>query len=434
MFENIMMRIFGFGKKKYEVRIRDWNPLINKDLKNAVIDLASWKTRPRAFRAGRSAHLLLQDPFVHQLGMKEVSIRTLRLKGVGNFNDKGKGKPPFVLNFLENILPGQGRAGIIVHMATNEKHEIFPELENMRSKGALSASAARKEYEITGEGLKSWVPFNIPICWGSYNDLKFEGEEMGFVVLGLRDRQDRRFGDLTRAEMYESEQGPVIHFNDYLHSLLSVKNGKQATRSDIIVSFQKWGHGLGQALRSFNDAGFLRFAAHSGNYSVDEQSKEIVLTDVDSSVRRSEIDERTIFLSQLFGIVSGIRGIHEIAVNTAFGFIYLQEPVVNPYFPFLKGYFPEYVPRSMLSEISDIFWQRTKQDMEDGFENYFANRHSMDILAISQLFGVMEVAPLEGLQPPYSSRELSRVLERYDQKVLGLQKKNLKRGIKALLG
>lgn len=408
----------------FNIRIY-YNLLINirKETKGLIEDHASWQVDPSAFHPGRSAHLSLgKTPIIYKHDNREFIIRALKLKGIGNFKED-KIEPPRPREYKGPLFPGT-KQGSIFYIRPNEKGEIFPVWERSETPlfwGALSAENAKKEYELTKEGLSKGLPFNIPICWGSYKDLKFRGQTMGFVVLGLRDRLDRRFGDLTQAKFYKDQN--IIHLNDYLHNLVPIEKGKIAKERESLNLFQDLFSDLGKALRSFHNAGFLRFSAHSGNYSVDEDSKEVILADLDTIIIKSEINPTIIFLSQLFDVVCAIRGIHELSFHTAVGILYFQTQKRNPYLPFLKGYFNEfsYKGKEKLLQISKGLWEKTIGDFKEGYERYFLNRHIMDLFASPLLFEPMEtIMAKENIKPPYSTEALMQELKNYNQRVLEL--------------
>ncbi|MDD5565844.1 MAG: iron-containing alcohol dehydrogenase, partial [Candidatus Omnitrophica bacterium] len=404
---------------------------LSEELKSLIIGNASWEVAPKVLKPGRSAHITLMKPLRYAgIPHKVISAPILKLKGIANF-DGNRTTPPQPANY-EEPLP-------TYYLDCNPQGEIFPKFGRRKFLGAQSADLARREFEIHMEALKKGAPVNISVAYGVYEDGRFP-EEIGFVVLGIRDSQDRRFEDLLHAEFIE-EIG-ALHFNDYLFGLLGVPAGKRSYQEDMLRFFASVFKSRGKALRLFHDAGFVKFEGHDGNFQLDEQTSEVLMTDLDICLRKSEIDVQEIFLRQLFDISSCIKAIHSDIYATPIRYIYAQDGQGrNPYFSFLNGYLYDYEfkeIRNIIAPVANQLYQRSRADSQRGADIASFNASRLltgEILGMSLCFEVAAmILGKQGIRPPYGREQLDVELMAFKQRVFELSRQSQQNVLSKALG
>ena len=316
--------------------------------------------------------------------------------------------------------PVENQVVITIHVGTNEDGEIFPIVGKPRYSGGLEYTSAQNEFHLTKDSLEGGVPVSLPIAYGKF-ELRLDGTEIGFVILGARDSLDRRLAQLWQVTPQQTEGKLKLIMSDYLEEW-AYKRVKSA--EGYVTFFGDLRYSQGVALRLFHESGFARHAGHSGNYQIDEQQGDVVLVDLDSSIRLGNIDERAVFLTRTLDVVSALRGIHADECNSPIRSLLDTKGRMNPYIRFLQGYLNlgakergkiDPVDRE-LYEVGTEPYRLSEQDI------YLAARSSFTIYAIAKTFPLMERALVhQDIQPPYGRSQLREELGRCVQAWIGLE-------------
>jgi len=403
------------------------DPGLMKQIENTV----KWNETPKSFCAGRSGHIKLSAP----IEMYGHDIRGLKLKGIGHFEEVGKGNPPSV-DAYEDAVP-------IWHQGATAEGKFEMIWQRPRPDGGMFASGAEQEYLINLDMIEAEAEVNVPICWGSFEDLKFQGSDLGFVVFGLLNQFDDRLDALITED---------INTNPYLKGILTYNDPK-----GIIKFFSDLYYSFGQAHRMhFHDRNWLRFAAHSGNLFFYPELGKLGMCDFDSCVSRDVIEHEKIFFSLLFDVLGVLRGLHEIICQSAFGRLIFIKNCDQLYYHFLRGYFSEIsnaagkkpkkkkirtnpliaikegLARKTRENLSIIdrevkkmpieadFPPAIKNNLEQVFRNglFYYQRTEFSLFAIKLLFPLMvRVYSPIGIKAPYGEKQLSHELEAFEVEI-----------------
>jgi hypothetical protein len=408
---------------KASLRIKNiqYNPAVKIDpvVKSSIEQVIAWEMTPGAFHQGRSGHCLLTKP-ASAYGRE---IDSLKLKGIGVFDGKDLKEPPSIEPYKDPVP--------IYHKTVSPKGEMGIVWQRQRPRGGMFASGAEREFNITLDLLDKGGTVNVPVCWGTYEDLEFNDEPLGFVVFGLRDPYDRRISDLARYNVLEPYNANA--YNRYFYDLLftskySGRGGKTTFNQDDILGYLNdvyfW---YGSAMRHLRESGYLRFAAYSANGFVDPATHKTGLCDFDSTISRDEIDPKQLFMSLLFDVVSAVRGIHEVYCMSLIGVFLIRSDESGIYNSFLKGYFGDSVEKSFFGRskfpfLVKLLFEMTEESFKyilEGEENrYPLVRNFIEIDMIRLLFPFMKIAlKKEGIKPPYGEKRLNAELTKLNETV-----------------
>jgi len=138
---------------------------LRPELREMIEDAVTWR-KPWTHGAGRSAIIRLKKPLVVIQKGREVEIRALKLKGIGDFRNPDKPVPP---------TPRRFESDTSFHTEVDEKGDIVPVAPKARMVGGLMADRARNEAEASLEAFEKGVNTAVPVAFGKYKDLSFEG-------------------------------------------------------------------------------------------------------------------------------------------------------------------------------------------------------------------------------------------------------------------
>ncbi|MGE5309429.1 MAG: HAD family hydrolase, partial [Deltaproteobacteria bacterium] len=258
----------------------------------------SWERKAHRGK-GRSGIIFLGRPVSFNIKGRTVVVKAVKIKGMGEFVD-GTALPPVAQKY-------ETSAGF--HMRADENGSLFPVSPEPTPAGGLSFRRARNEYDLLNKILnESDIGVNIPLGYGEYPEMSFNGDHLGFVIEGLTDIRDARFDDILK------ERGDPAGY--------------------LLSCYRNWG----KTLRRLNDLGILHLRTHSGNWSASEDGT-VTVHDLDSAVLKGQLDAKAAFMMQLMPELAGaIRDIHsDTAVFPSARRIIEQGG--NPYRAFLEGYF-----------------------------------------------------------------------------------------------
>lgn len=149
---------------------------------------------------------------------------------------------------------GEGRPEALLAFM-NDKIIAFK--SEPRPTGGMLLSRAKNEYDMTFCARKDGLPVGYPIAYGVFPDIDFQGKQVGFVVIGVEDAQDKRISGNTEEEMIR-----ICSPRTLMDQMLVP--GKTVRMFESAFGL------VGRTLRRFNDAGYVDASPGYWNYSVKE--------------------------------------------------------------------------------------------------------------------------------------------------------------------
>ncbi|MBI2675845.1 MAG: hypothetical protein HYX24_05270 [Candidatus Aenigmarchaeota archaeon] len=387
------------------------------EIKDAIIDVINWETEGDLLREGRNRYMLLQKYGFPPLKYRGIPSGCLKIKGTGHVVKTGnrlEARPPSSDIYLGPQI--SGKQVVTAHMTIDDYGKIVPVVGGSRFTGALKASNARNEYDITNEAMDNEASVCLPVAFGKYSQ-RLVDEEIGIVVLGERDGLGRRVRDLTLAKVGQDKGRTQVKFPDYLFERMTAKAGHQAIGS-VESYFECLFFDMGKCLRLFHDGGFLRHAGHLDNYQIDEGTGELVILDLDTSIRKASLPKGKQFLSQAFDVMSSMRGIHEAICMSALCFLYVRQEEPNLYYHFLTGYLNNLHTngyRKQMRDAAGLLWKEcTKEYIGKEHESYRISRNAFTPIAVLAIYDLMQATlENEGIEPPYGQSRLRKELNEF---------------------
>ncbi|MBU0536502.1 MAG: hypothetical protein KKE20_06030 [Nanoarchaeota archaeon] len=273
-----------------------------------LLSCARWDLLPPFAEDGRSAWLQRRE----SLKLDDATVYNYKLKGIA-ISDRGIIKPPSDERFQRFF---EGEKATLIHMGFGEGGSLISVADPPNPVGGLKAGRGEREFNNARRLYDAGVPAVLPICWGKYNQLFFEGKNMEFVFLGIPMKSELRADGLFLREERKHELGD---------ELLATIKRMYSTYSEKKKNLYAWrflddvAYSLGEALHDFHwKAGLVRYAGHSGNYGYDKDKKRVVLHDLDSSISHEEIPEETVGLSMIRDLASASAGLFKLYTHLFF--------------------------------------------------------------------------------------------------------------------
>jgi chemotaxis receptor (MCP) glutamine deamidase CheD len=372
-------------------------------VKDRIQKAATWRERPDT-GGGRAGIITLREPLTFETANGPVKIRAIKIKGMGDFNDAKNPRQPRPVYYAREFhampyVDGEGRLVLVDVDATPA--------------GGLGFSRARNEFDKLNEVLaRGGVSVNVPLGYGAYAGLEFRGDQMGFVIEGMADKEDNRFDEIVndlKIKTVEKNNTQYVMLGGILQRYLKKRRGESLDPEEL-AAYVKASYGAwGASLRRLNDMGILHMRTHSNNWAVDRQGAAVV-HDFDSAVHSADFQPRVAFMLRLYPELAGaIRDIH--ADVTHFPLIQLAiRAGANPYRAFLEAYFgkEQFAKEPALQELVQAL---SKLSSIVSTEDYPPIR-----FRVTQMAAFFMLEPLGralGVTPPYSLREFMTELYRY---------------------
>gem|GEM_PF-4993553 len=322
---------------------------VPKEDLDVLLACVKWEIPPPFVSEGRGA--LAQR--TKQLRFKDRNISFYKLKGCGA-HQSGIVVPPNPNQFIGE--------GILVHMGINPDGTFRPVPDPPKPLGGLGEGRGKREFDNAVKLFNANVPAVIPVFWGTYKELKFQGKNMEFVILGIDAGADERVAELFESTIENGE----IRLNPALTALMDSKvdyYSPEVRGNVALMCISEIVSRYGKTLSDFHDAGLARFAGHSGNYSYGPENK-VILHDLDSCVAIDEIDPAIIGLSKVRDIESALFGLFHSYVHSR---IYKMVDPANRrkyhlFRAFLEGYFKD--DKKALNAVGEF-----ADKLQDRFDN-----------------------------------------------------------------
>ena len=333
---------------------------IPEDEWQLMMACAKWEVPPPFVRpnpkdpttGGRSAAAIRHEDLYTEDDPPRL-VRSYKMKGVGVCDENGVAYPPREERYDRQHIRGEegksdpfldhmNKQYVLIHMGINPDGSFHPVVDPPRPTGGMKASRGKAEFDNAAILLKHDVPAVMPVRYGDYPELTWEGEPMGFVFLALPHRDVGRVGRYF--EPQRDERGNLRRPNAELVELVQQRFDimDPSNLSGPMMRFiREVEEKSGACLRGFTDAGLARFAGHTGNFSYCVDAREVFLHDLDSSVKLDSLDPETRGLTIIRDIESALFGLfHSITHSEIYKFCD-EETFArnNPFAAFLRGYF-----------------------------------------------------------------------------------------------
>lgn len=303
-----------------------------------------WEIDPPFYSDGRTSFIPRND----DLDVGGIPVKAYKIKGLGACG-QGKAHPPRDEQFFQRTVGGGGaeadfmsRMQVLIHTGVNPDGSFRPIVDPPKPIGGMKFSRAENEFKNAQTLMDNGVPAIMPVAYGKYNNLNWDGEPMGFVVLALPIRDHFRVSEMF--EPQRSEMGENVGLSPYLMSFLERRfdfirpDRPGFPVAKFVYDVEKSCGGL---LRGFNNSGLCRFAGHTGNYSYDLGARTAILHDLDSSVQIDSLAPAARGLSIVRDLESSIFGFIHSFLHSEMHKVCSKDILKdnNPFEGFLIGYF-----------------------------------------------------------------------------------------------
>ena len=305
---------------------------------------ARWEIDPPFYSDGRASFI----PRNENLNTGNSPIRAYKIKGLGACSGD-KATPPRDEQFFQRMSNDTGVLGdflsrmqVLIHTGVNPDGSFHAIIDPPKPIGGMRFSRAKAEFENAKILMTNGVPAIMPVAYGKYKTLQWEGEPMGFVILATTTGDHLRVGQMFEPERNEKDDvsGPSRYLMDSLSKRFDYIHPNRPG-FPMAKFIHEVSGSCGRSLRGFNDAGLCRFAGHTGNYSYDLGSKTAILHDLDSSAELVSLAPLARGLSIVRDLESALFGlIHSFLHSKMYNFC--NKDTVknfNPFEGFLIGYF-----------------------------------------------------------------------------------------------
>ncbi|MCK5494380.1 MAG: hypothetical protein KAJ14_14815, partial [Candidatus Omnitrophica bacterium] len=402
------------GGKELKANIEEVTIEFNQDIsmplkiKEKIISVCSWQELPDAASGERSAVIKLKKPVSVRINGKKGIIRYIKIKGLGNFSSMNDPVKPLLEVY---------KTSADFHLFVDEEGNsviIDPEVTIVNG---LLIERAKIEYEILKDvNGKMKENVNIPIGYGCFNNIVFEGKHAGFVIMGINDESDVRIGDLFETKLELLNEG-FLYLNDEISKALGIRHRNKLVKFDkdkldkfLTKLFMEWG----KTLRRFHDKGFIHRRVHDGNYSY--KNGKLFIHDLDAAVKKRDLNDIQIFYYQLGDLaLLTSHGIYDIYYKSWLPFI---KKDADCYSLILKGYFgKDYIKyeddiKSLAEELSSIGFPRNQ-------EEWIRNTFIIMLQTMNYMFiPLKNILVKQGIEVPDTEEGFGKKLDVFAKKVI----------------
>lgn len=395
---------------------------------------ASWEQNPPFEQYGRSAHAQRQAP----LKIGNDTIYGYKLKGIGNFDPNSEKISPPRGNAYQSKTGTRDAYGriveekpvILIHQGISDDGSFRAILDPKKPAGGLASGRGQREFENAVKLHSAGVLACLPIEWGRYPSVMWEGQPTEFVILGIPGEDKKRLTDYfePRPGLARWDIGAAMY--QLLSTRCNVQNDAEK-KQVLLISIADMAMNIGKTLRKAHEqAGVARFASHLGNFSFAPGNQGVILHDLDSSVSLRDIAPTAQALTMIRDIESAVFGfVHSVAHASI---LYITENPdmfahYNLFQSLLQGYFGGDVDsgsiqnagRSVMAMFMELMKHRGQNPSADQQQVWLAIAgHNMPPHCMKEVFSLYEKSSLNQKMPlPYQKPKLEEHIARYQQQV-----------------
>ncbi|MFK7984035.1 MAG: SET domain-containing protein-lysine N-methyltransferase [Saprospiraceae bacterium] len=331
-----------------------------EDYKQLIATLG-WEAVPPFKQPGRTAWYVLQeDAFT-----KNQPLKAAKMKGVGFWNPRPKGKIHSGvlanLNSEEPTPPTQDTLESMLtfpHIGFNKEGEYMIAYSAAAPLGGILHERAILEYNSAKILLEHGVPTMIPFMVINYGEhYQFNGKPMGAVVNLSPETDTVRLSCIQYGDgVHRGKNAAVDAYFDRIRASLGL-SGDPALETTRLQTINLLARKIGKLVHDFSAAGLYRYSSEWSNFEYNFATKEVFLTDLDSTLELKNVPTFLQPLQVLRDLGTAIyRLVAKFGYPTILGDYTLDSLLqFDPLSELLIGYFPE-IPYEQIEVVSQRLW------------------------------------------------------------------------------
>lgn len=328
---------------------------------NHLLAILGWEEVPPFKQPGRTAwHVLEENALVN-----DQPLKAAKMKGVGFWNPRPKGKIHSGvlanLNSEEPTPPTQDTLESMLtfpHIGFDKDGEYTIAYSSPAPIGGILLERAILEYNSAKILLEHGVPSMIPFMVISYgDDYQFNGKPMGAVV-NLSPEVDTvrlsciQYGDAV----HRGKDAEADAYFDRLRVSLGLR-GAPELETTRLQTINLLARKIGKLVHDFSAAGLYRYSSEWSNFEYDFTTKEVFLTDLDSTLQLKDVPVSLRPLQVLRDLGTAV---YRLVAKFGYPTILDDYSLTNllrfdPLSELLVGYFPD-SPYEEIEEVSKKLW------------------------------------------------------------------------------
>lgn len=255
-----------------------------------ILDIVSWKQTPIFPRRGRMAWQVFEQPPILMDGHQR-SLAAAKIKGVGVYNPSVDAKYRDPVYHIASERPFQPTNQPLLsfstypHFGINDKCEFGFTFGKTAPIGGILHDKAICEYNCALHLLKHDVPAIVPLAVVKYNSLpKFNGESLGAAICLSPSKFPYRLGEIQSGAALRP--GLDKSKDEYCRLLFESAeiNGGPYNELKRLELLKHIAFNAGKLINDFSASGLFRYSAALQNFEYDFDKRQLVLTDLDSSL------------------------------------------------------------------------------------------------------------------------------------------------------
>ncbi len=369
-----------------------------------ILDIVSWKQQPVFPRPGRMAWRIFdQKPELTDGHVR--SMEAAKMKGVGIYNPSIDGKHRAPIYHSTSDQPFQPSNQPLLnfitypHFGINNEGEYGFAFGKPSPIGGIEYERALNEYNCAVNLLKHDVSAIVPLAVVKYNSLpKFHGHDLGAVVCISPSQYPHRLGEIQHgAALRPGLDTSRDEFCRRLFETFEIDGDPfaEVTRLQLLKQIA---FGAGRLINQFSRSGLFRYSSELQNFEYDFSRRQLVLTDLDSTLfltslppKLQRLQVMRDFGSLMYHFMVGF------ATPLALGHYTIKNLIASdPISDLISGYFSTEVD-SRVKSISLLLWSifvphfallnrhRDKIDSEWSFERRRSYKMEHDLFYIAAM-------------------------------------------------
>jgi len=396
----------------------------NQDYAQLLATLG-WEAIPPFKQPGRTAWYVLEE----DAHVNDQPLKAAKMKGVGFWNPRPIGKiysgVLANLNSEEPTPPTQDTLESMLtfpHIGFNKEGKYMIAYSAPAPIGGILHERAILEYTSAKILLEHGVPTMIPFMVIDYGeDYQFNGKPMG-AVINLSPETDTvrlsciQYGDAV----HRGKNKDVDAYFDRIRASLDL-SGDPTEETTRLQTINLLARKVGKLVHDFSAAGLYRYSSEWSNFEYNFSTKEVFLTDLDSTLQLKDVSTALQPLQVLRDLGTAV---YRLVVKFGYPTIlndYTLSNVLNfdPLSELLVGYFPE-APYAEIEAISQKLWncfiphwmllKKHEASITTDWSRPRRQTYKMDhdlfyILTITLVFPLFKKSDLSDLYPTDLTRE-----------------------------
>lgn len=365
---------------------------------------------------------------------KDDKIFAYKLKGIGNSDPKTQKVSPPCGDLYQTKTGTRDQFGkiieekpvILIHQSIADDGSFRPILDPRKPTGGLAAGRGQREFENAVKLHDAGVLACLPVAWGRYPEILWEGQPTECVILGLPGEDKKRV--TSYFEPHVTHQG--FQIGGLMHRLLSTRcnvGNEAEKRQVLLMTVADMAMNVGKLLRKAHEkAGVARFASHLGNFSLANDKQGMILHDLDSSVSLKGIAPAAQAMTIVRDLESALFGFAHSVAHANIYYI-AKDPNMfmqfNPFQYLLQGYFGgdtdnayiQIAGKNVAAMFIELLKFRGPMPLPEQQNMWMAlATHNMPPHCMKEVFSLYEKSALNQTMPlPYKKPKLEENIARF---------------------